>query len=89
MAYGYTRSFEYVAQYQIVFLFCRANGNRLFPAKGVASLSLSGSVCFYLNGPMHVRPFVAQYNLPSNSDTIEEIVDETHIVYEGVNVAGA
>lgn len=38
---------------------------------------------------MHVRLFEAQHNLPGNSDAIEEVVDETHIVYEGVNVTGA
>lgn len=38
---------------------------------------------------MQIRLFDAQHNLPSNSDTIEEVVDETHIIYEGVNVTGA
>lgn len=43
----------------------------------------------YLDGPIHVGLFDAQHNLPGDSDAIEEVVDETHIVYEGVNVTGA
>ena len=46
-------------------------------------------LCLYLDGTMHVRLFDAQHNLPGNSDAIEEVVDETHIVYEGINVTGA
>lgn len=46
-------------------------------------------LCLYLDRSIHVRLFDAQHNLPSNSDAIEEVVDETHIVYEGVNVTGA
>lgn len=43
----------------------------------------------YLDGSIHVRLFDAQHNLPGDSDTIEEVVDKSHVVYEGVNVAGA
>lgn len=46
-------------------------------------------MCHYLDGSIHVRLFDAQHNLPSDSDAIKEVVDETHIVYEGVNVTGA
>lgn len=45
--------------------------------------------CLYLNGSIHVRLFNAQHYLPSDSDTVEEVVYETHIIYEGVNVTGA
>lgn len=38
---------------------------------------------------MHVGLFDTQHDLPSYGDTIEEVVDETHVVYEGVNVTGA
>lgn len=38
---------------------------------------------------MHVGLFNTQDNLPSNSDSIEEVVDEAHVVDEGVHVAGA
>lgn len=38
---------------------------------------------------MHVRLFDTQHNLPSNSDSVEEVVDEAHIVDERVHVAGA
>ena len=44
---------------------------------------------FYLDWSIHVGLFDAQNNLPSDSDAIEEVVDETDIVYEGVNVTGA
>lgn len=45
--------------------------------------------CLYLNGSIHVGLFDAQHNLPGDSDAIEEVVDETHVVYEGVNITGA
>lgn len=38
---------------------------------------------------MDVRLFNTQDNLPSNSHSVEEVVDEAHIVDEGVHVAGA
>ena len=38
---------------------------------------------------MHVGLFNAQHNLPGDSDSIEEVVDEAHVVDEGVHVAGA
>lgn len=38
---------------------------------------------------MHVGLFNTQHNLPGDSDSIEEVVDEAHIVDEGVHVAGA
>lgn len=37
---------------------------------------------------MHVGLFKTQDNLPSNRDSIEEVVDEAHVVDEGVHVAG-
>lgn len=43
----------------------------------------------HLDGSMHVRLFDAQYNLAGDGDAIEKVVDETHVVNEGVNVAGA
>lgn len=46
-------------------------------------------LCLYLDGSIHVGLFDAQHNLPGDSDAIEEVVDETHVVYEGVNVTGA
>ncbi len=38
---------------------------------------------------MHVRLFNTQDNLPGDSDSVEEVVDEAHIVDESVHVAGA
>lgn len=38
---------------------------------------------------MHVWLFNPQHNLPGNSDTVEEVVDEAHIVDECVHVTGA
>lgn len=38
---------------------------------------------------MHVGLLEAQDNLPGDGDSIEEVVDEAHIVDEGVHVAGA
>lgn len=42
-----------------------------------------------LDWPVHVGLFNTQNNLPCNSDSIEEVVDEAHVVDEGVHVAGA
>lgn len=47
------------------------------------------ALCLYLDGSMHVGRSVAQHNLPGDSESIEELVDEAHVVYEGVNVTGA
>lgn len=38
---------------------------------------------------MHVGLFDTQDNLPGNSDSIEEVVDEAHVVDECVHVTGA
>lgn len=38
---------------------------------------------------MHVGLFDAENNLPGNSNTIEQVVDEAHIVDEGVDVTSA
>lgn len=38
---------------------------------------------------MHVGLFNTQDNLPGDSDSIEEVVDEAHIVDESVHVTGA
>lgn len=43
----------------------------------------------YLDGSIHVGLFDAQHDLPGDSDAIDNVVDETHVVYEGVNVTGA
>lgn len=43
----------------------------------------------HLNWPVHVRLLDTQDNLPGNSHSIEEVVDESHVVDEGVHVAGA
>lgn len=38
---------------------------------------------------MHVRLFNPQDDLPGDSDSVEEVVDEAHIVDECVHVTGA
>lgn len=38
---------------------------------------------------MQVGLLDAQHNLPGDGDAVEEVVDETHVVYERVNVTGA
>lgn len=38
---------------------------------------------------MQVWLFDAQHDLPSDSDSVEEVVDEAHVVDEGVHVTGA
>lgn len=38
---------------------------------------------------MHVGFFDAENNLPGDSDPVEHVVDETHIVDEGVDVTRA
>lgn len=43
----------------------------------------------YFNWPVHIWLFNPQHDLPRNSDTVEEVVDETHIVDECVHVTGA
>lgn len=43
----------------------------------------------HLDRSMHVGLFDTENNLPSNSDPVEQVVDETNIVDEGVDVAGA
>lgn len=43
----------------------------------------------HLDGSIHVGLSDAQHNLPGDGDAVEEIVDESHVVYEGVNVTGA
>lgn len=45
--------------------------------------------CLYLDGSMYVGLFDAQHNLPGDGDAVEEVVEETHVVYEGVNITGA
>lgn len=42
-----------------------------------------------LDRPVHVRLFETQDNLPGDSDSVEEVVDEAHIVDERVHVTGA
>lgn len=46
-------------------------------------------LCLHLDWPMQVGLSDAQDNLPGDSDAIEEVINETHVVYEGVNVTGA
>lgn len=43
----------------------------------------------HLDWPVHVGLFDSQDNLPSDSDSIEEVVDEAHVVDESVHVTGA
>lgn len=43
----------------------------------------------YFNWSVHVWLFNPQHNLPGDSDTVEEVVDETHIVDECVHVTSA
>ena len=43
----------------------------------------------HLDWPMHVWLFEAQDDLPGNSDPVEEVVDEAHVVDESVHVTGA
>lgn len=38
---------------------------------------------------MHVGLFNTQNNLPGDSNSVEEVVDEAHVVDEGVHVTGA
>lgn len=38
---------------------------------------------------MNVGLFVAQDDLPGNSDSVEEVVDEAYVVDESVHVTGA
>lgn len=38
---------------------------------------------------MHVGLFDAENNLPGNGDPVEHVVDETHVVDEGVDVTSA
>lgn len=42
----------------------------------------------HLNWPVHVRLSKPQDNLPGNSHSIEEVVDESHVVDKSVHVAG-
>lgn len=43
----------------------------------------------YLDGSMHAGLLNAQHNQSRDSDAVKEVVDEAHVVNEGVNVAGA
>ena len=43
----------------------------------------------YLDGSIHFGLLYPQHNLPSNSNAVEEVVDEANVVYEGVDVTGA
>lgn len=43
----------------------------------------------HLDWSVHVGLFNAQDNLPGNSDPVEQVVDEAHVVDERVHVAGA
>lgn len=43
----------------------------------------------YPDWSVQVGLFNTQHNLPGNRDAIEEVVDEAHVVDEGVHVAGA
>lgn len=42
----------------------------------------------HLDRPVHVRLFKTKYNLSGNSHSIEEVVDESHVVDKSVHVAG-
>lgn len=43
----------------------------------------------HLDWPVQVGLFNTQDNLPGNSHSVEEVVDEAHVVDESVHVAGA
>lgn len=62
---------------------CRKHTSKIAQSKSCVNYKT------HLDWPVHVRLFNTQNNLPSNSHSIEEVVDEAHIVDEGVHVAGA
>lgn len=43
----------------------------------------------HLDWSVHIRLLNTQDNLPGNSDSVEQVVDEAHVVDERVHVAGA
>lgn len=43
----------------------------------------------HLDWSVHVWLFNTQHNLPGNSDSVEEVVDEADVVDESVHVTGA
>lgn len=43
----------------------------------------------HLDWPVHVGLFNAQNNLPGDGNSIEEVVDEAHVVNESVHITGA
>lgn len=48
-----------------------------------------GFVLRYLDGSLQAGLLNAQHNQSRHSDAVKEVVDEAHIVDEGINVAGA
>lgn len=48
-----------------------------------------GNLETHLDRSVHVGLFNSQDNLPGNSDSVEEVVDEAYVVDECVHVAGA
>lgn len=43
----------------------------------------------HLDWPVHVWLFNTQHNLPGDSDSVKEVVDEANVVDESVHVTGA
>lgn len=48
-----------------------------------------GFVLRYLDGSLQAGLLNAQHNQSRYSDAVKEVVDEAHVVNEGINVAGA
>lgn len=67
------------------------NVNRTFNYKirAKANIPRKCAAHEHLDWSNHVGLFNAQHNLPGNSDPIEQVVDEAHVVDERVHVAGA
>lgn len=53
-----------------------------------ANIPLKRAAYVHLDWSIDVGLFNAQYNLPGNSDPVEQVVDEAHVVDERVHVAG-
>lgn len=43
----------------------------------------------HLDWPVHVGLFNSQDDLPGDSDSIKQVIDEAHIIDEDVHVSGA
>ena len=65
---------------------CRENMNTKSQYEPTAKAAVRG---FYLDWSLDVGLFDAQHNLPGDGDSVEEVVDEAHVVDECVDVTGA